>query len=53
MMNKLSGGLGRQQTMYKHSYKQGDNPMAMENTDLRAQIRAELQRRLAEAKGVK
>lgn len=28
----------------------GDNPMATENTDLRAQIRAELQRRLNEAK---
>jgi len=32
----------------------GDNPMQkMENTDLRAQIRAELQQRLQEAKGVK
>lgn len=32
----------------------GDNPMQrMESTDLRAQIRAELQRRLNEAKGVK
>lgn len=31
----------------------GDNPMATEGTDLRAQIRAELQKRLAEAKGVK
>lgn len=31
----------------------GDNPMAAESTDLRAQIRAELQRRLNEAKGVK
>lgn len=28
----------------------GDNPMAAESTDLRAQIRAELQRRLEEAK---
>lgn len=28
----------------------GDNPMATENTDLRSQIRAELQRRLNEAK---
>jgi len=53
MLNKLAGGLGRQQTMYKHSYKQGDNPMAMEGEDLRAAIRAELLQRLAEAKGAK
>jgi hypothetical protein len=40
--------------MYKRSYKQGDNPMAMpENVDLIAQIRAELQQRLAEVKGAK
>ena len=31
----------------------GDNPMAAESTDLRNQIRAELLRRLNEAKGVK
>ena len=31
----------------------GDNAMAAESTDLRSQIRAELQRRLAEAKGAK
>ena len=31
----------------------GDNPMAIEGTDLRSQIRAELMRRLAEAKGAK
>lgn len=31
----------------------GDNPMAAESTDLRTQIRAELLRRLEEAKGVK
>jgi hypothetical protein len=31
----------------------GDNAMAAESTDLRAQIRAELQQRLAEAKGAK
>ncbi len=53
MMNKLAGGLGRQQSMHKHSYKQGDNPMAMETADLRAKIRAELLQRLAEAKGAK
>jgi hypothetical protein len=39
--------------MFKHSYKQGDNPMAMEGTELRAAIRAELLQRLAEAKGAK
>ena len=33
MLNKLSGGLGRQQTMHKHSYKQGDNPMSMETVE--------------------
>ena len=33
MLNKLSGGLGRQQTMHKHSYKQGDNPMSMESVE--------------------
>ena len=31
----------------------GDNPMAAESTDLRSQIRAELLRRLEEAKGAK
>jgi hypothetical protein len=31
----------------------GDNAMAAESTDLRSQIRAELQQRLAEAKGAK
>jgi hypothetical protein len=53
MLNKLSGGLGRQQNMYKHSYKQGDNPMAMEGEELRTWIKSELQKKLAEAKGVK
>jgi hypothetical protein len=33
MLNKLSGGLGKQQTMHKHSYKQGDNPMSMESVE--------------------
>ena len=49
MLNKLSGGLGRQQTMTKHSYKQGDNPLAMRE-NLRASIKQELAQRLAEAK---
>jgi hypothetical protein len=38
--------------MFKRS-QPGDNPMAAESTDLRAQIRAELLRRLNEAKGAK
>ena len=54
MVNKLAGGINEPKQMYKHSYKQGDNPMAMpESVDLRAQIRAELQQRLAEVKGAK
>jgi hypothetical protein len=50
MLNKLAGGLNKPKTMYKHSYRQGDNPMAMNDSDLRASIRAELLTRLAEAK---
>lgn len=53
MNNQLAGGMNKPKTMHKHSYKQGDNPMAMEGGDLRASIRAELQQRLAEAKGAK
>ncbi len=49
MVNKLSGGLGRQQTMTKHGYQQGDNPLAMRE-NLRASIKQELAQRLAEAK---
>jgi hypothetical protein len=49
MVNKLSGGLGRQQTMTKHGYGQGDNPLAMRE-NLRASIKQELAQRLAEAK---
>jgi hypothetical protein len=45
--------LNKPKQMHKHSYKQGDNPMAMEGSDLRAAIRAELLQRLAEAKGAK
>ena len=45
--------LNKPKHMSKHSYKQGDNPMATESTDLRSQIRAELLRRLNETKGVK
>ena len=53
MVNKLAGGMNRPKQMVKHSYKQGDNPMAMPEGDLRAAIRAELLQRLAEAKGAK
>jgi hypothetical protein len=45
--------LNKPKQMSKHSYRQGDNPMAMEGEDLRAYVRSELQRRLNEAKGVK
>jgi hypothetical protein len=50
MLNKLAGGLNKPKTMTKHGYQQGDNPLAMKEGDLRAQIRAELAQRLAEAK---
>jgi hypothetical protein len=52
MLNKLSGGLGRQQKMTKHGYQQGDNPLAMRE-NLRASIKQELAQRLAEAKSEK
>lgn len=42
--------LNKPKTMVKHSYRQGDNPMAMDENELRAAIRAELMQRLAEAK---
>jgi hypothetical protein len=44
--------LHKQKSMHKAAAG-GDNPMRAEGTDLRAQIRAELQQRLAEAKGAK
>jgi hypothetical protein len=53
MVNKLAGGINKPKQMFKHSYKQGDNPMAMPEGDIRAAIRAELLQRLAEAKGAK
>jgi hypothetical protein len=53
MNNQIAGGMNKPKQMSKHSYKQGDNPMAMESGDLRAHIRAELLHRLAEAKGAK
>lgn len=47
--------LNKPKQMTKHSYRQGDNPMSMPESKetLRASIRAELQQRLAEAKGAK
>ena len=53
MNDKLAGGMNEPKKMVKHSYKQGDNPMAMPEGDLRASIRAELHKRLAEARGAK
>ena len=53
MTNKLAGGMNEPKQMVKRSYKQGHNPMAMPEGDLRASIRAELHKRLAEAKGAK
>lgn len=53
MVNKLAGGMNRPKGQYKHSYRAGDNPMAMPEGDIRAAIRAELLQRLAEAKGAK
>lgn len=53
MVNKLAGGMNRPKGTYP-KVAGGDNPMQrMEGTDLRASIKAELQRRLAEAKGAK
>ena len=45
--------INKPKTMTKHSYRQGDNPMAMEGEELRAWIKSELTQRLAEAKGAK
>lgn len=53
MNNQLAGGMNKPKTMVKHSYKQGDNPMGMRESDLRASIKLDLQQRLAEAKGAK
>ena len=56
IINKVAGGMNRPQGTYP-KVAGGDNPMqkikSMEGTDLRATIRAELQQRLAEAKGAK
>ena len=54
MVNKLAGGMNRSQETYP-KVAGGDNPMqkVREETDLRDQIKAELRKRLAEAKGAK
>jgi hypothetical protein len=46
MVKQISGGMNREKGQYKHSYKAGDNPMAMPESDLRAMIKAELNSRL-------
>ena len=45
-----SNGIDREKEMVKHSYKQGDNPMAMKDRDFKESIRLDLQQRLAEIK---
>lgn len=54
MLNKLAGGMNKPQGTYP-KVAGGDNPMQKitQENDLRSQIRAELQKRLAEAKGAK
>lgn len=55
MNNKLAGGMNRPKDTFP-KVSDGDNPMKkkqFESGDLRSQIRAELQQRLAEAKGAK
>lgn len=48
MVNKLSGGLGKQQTMRKHGYKHGDNPLSMESVE---EIKESLSKLYQEYKG--
>jgi hypothetical protein len=50
MTQQLAGGMNKPKQQFKHSYRAGDNPMAMPESDLRAMIKAELAQRLAEAK---
>lgn len=45
-----SNGIDKEKEMVKHSYKQGDNPMAMKDRDFKESIRLDLQQRLAEIK---
>lgn len=51
IIKHLAGGMNKEKTMVKHSYKQGDNPMAMpEGEDPLAAIKADLRSRLEEFK---
>ena len=50
MTKDLAGGMNREKQQFKHSYRAGDNPMSMSESDLRAYIKAELAQRLEEAK---
>jgi hypothetical protein len=51
MIKHLAGGMNKEKTMVKHSYKQGDNPMAMpESEDPLAAIKNDLRARLREYK---
>lgn len=56
MVNKLAGGMNKSHATYP-KVADGDNPMQkitrMGESDLQSQIRAELRKRLAEAKGAK
>jgi hypothetical protein len=56
MVNKLAGGMNKGHSTFP-KVSDGDNPMqrvkSMEGEDLKAQIRDELRKRLAEAKGAK
>jgi hypothetical protein len=54
MVNKLAGGMNKSHDTYP-KVSDGDNPMqkVREDADLKDQIKAELRKRLAEAKGVK
>jgi hypothetical protein len=55
MVNKLAGGMNKSHATYP-KVADGDNPMQRvreDDSDLKAQIRAELRKRLAEAKGAK
>lgn len=46
MIKDLAGGLNKEKKMFKHSYKQGDNPMAMEDS-----VKEELTRLYNEFRG--
>jgi hypothetical protein len=50
MIHKLAGGMNGEKQMYKHNYRGGDNPMSMKEDELRAYVKSELSKRLAEAR---